>query len=366
MKLIFTVTNDLNYDQRMIRICSVLSENGHEVCLVGRKLSGSKPIIPREYKQIRLLCFFEKGKLFYIEYNIRLFIFLLFQSFEGVCGIDLDTSLPTVIVAKLKKKKHYYDAHELFPYVPEVINRPKVQQFWQWVERYTFKHTDVVYTVSQSIADYFQEKYQKNVALVRNMPVFVDFSGLPRKDFSFNIPEGKFILYQGALNEGRGLEKLIDAIKGTNHKVVIVGEGDLSQYLRQKVAESKMQDQVYFLGFIQPEMLNHVTKKAYLGYNVSENMGLSYYYSLNNKFFDYVMSELPSIINDFPEYTKLVAEYQVGHLVDESVDSLKHALKLLFEDEDTHAKMKEQCKLAKRVWNWSEESLKLVKIYTND
>ncbi len=159
MKLIFTVTNDLNYDQRMIRICSVLSENGHEVCLVGRKLSGSKPIIPREYKQIRLLCFFEKGKLFYIEYNIRLFIFLLFQSFEGVCGIDLDTSLPTVIVAKLKKKKHYYDAHELFPYVPEVINRPKVQQFWQWVERYTFKHTDVVYTVSQSIADYFQEKY---------------------------------------------------------------------------------------------------------------------------------------------------------------------------------------------------------------
>lgn len=350
----------------MIRICSTLAENGHDVCLVGRKMSGSKPIIPRKYKQIRLDCFFEKGKLFYIEFNIRLFFFLMVQSFDGICGIDLDTSLPTIIVSKFKGKKHFYDAHELFPYVPEVINRPKVQKFWQWVETFTFKHTDSVYTVSQSIADYFQQKYRKNVALVRNMPLRGDQSEISGNDFQVNVPEGKFILYQGALNAGRGLERLIEAVAGSDFKVVIVGEGDLSQELREKVLELELQNQVIFLGFIQPKFLKLVTDKAYLGYNVSENMGLSYYYSLNNKFFDYVMSDLPSIINDFPEYTKLVGEYQVGYLIDNSLDSLKQALKLLFDDDALHTKMKEQCKLAKQVWNWEEEALKLMKIYSND
>lgn len=120
------------------------------------------------------------------------------------------------------------------------------------------------------------------------------------------------------------------------------------------------------MGFIQPEYLKFITNKAYVGYNVSENMGLSYYYSLNNKFFDYVMSELPSIINDFPEYTKLVGEYQVGHLIDESIDSLRNALKRIFENDDLHSKMKEQCKLAKLVWNWEVEATKLLKIYAYD
>ena len=61
------------------------------------------------YCQKRLFCFFEKGKLFYVEYNLRLFIYLLFQNFDVVCGIDLDTTLPTIAVAKLKGKKRYRD-----------------------------------------------------------------------------------------------------------------------------------------------------------------------------------------------------------------------------------------------------------------
>ncbi|MBV6654871.1 MAG: hypothetical protein KI786_13995, partial [Mameliella sp.] len=62
-RLICTVTNDLTYDQRMIRICSSLSRAGYKVTLVGRQRPGSAPITNRPFEQVRLKCHFDAGKL---------------------------------------------------------------------------------------------------------------------------------------------------------------------------------------------------------------------------------------------------------------------------------------------------------------
>jgi hypothetical protein len=53
-KIIFTVTNDLNYDQRMQRICGTLAGAGYDVLLVGRKLKTSLPLAKKNYRQQRL------------------------------------------------------------------------------------------------------------------------------------------------------------------------------------------------------------------------------------------------------------------------------------------------------------------------
>jgi len=113
-KLIFTVINDLTYDQRMIRICKSLVRNNYDVLLVGRKLPHSKPLQTQSFQQKRLHCFFQKGKFFYLEYNLRLLFFLWKKKFDGVCAIDLDTILPAFYISKWKGKKMIYDAHEYF------------------------------------------------------------------------------------------------------------------------------------------------------------------------------------------------------------------------------------------------------------
>ena len=111
IRIVCTVTNDLNYDQRMIRICTSLTGAGYEVLLVGRRKRNSLPLKEKSFKQKRLFCFFEKGKLFYAEYNIRLFFFLLFVKLDVICAIDLDTILPCLMISKLRSKKRVYDAH---------------------------------------------------------------------------------------------------------------------------------------------------------------------------------------------------------------------------------------------------------------
>src|SRR5688572_26752370 len=121
MKLLFAVTNDLTYDQRMQRICRSLSAWGYDVELIGRERELSVPLSSETFRQTRLNCFFSKGKLFYLEYNLRLLFYLLFTRFDAVCAIDLDTIVPVFIIGKLKGAKLIYDAHEYFTEVPEVV-----------------------------------------------------------------------------------------------------------------------------------------------------------------------------------------------------------------------------------------------------
>ncbi|MFY7900636.1 MAG: hypothetical protein ACOVNY_10665, partial [Chitinophagaceae bacterium] len=134
--IVFSVTNDLSYDQRMQRICTSLAENGYSILLIGRKLKNSNPLKKYAFKTKRLNCFFSKGFLFYGEYNIRLFLFLLKIEANAFCAIDLDTILPVYFAAKIRKKIQVYDAHELFTEQKEIVTRKPIYAFWLAVEKF--------------------------------------------------------------------------------------------------------------------------------------------------------------------------------------------------------------------------------------
>ncbi len=130
-KIYLTVTNDLTYDQRMIRIATTLVNSGYTVCLVGRLRSNSQSLKEQPFAQKRLRCWFDKGKFFYLEYNWRLFFYLLWRRLDAIGSIDLDTLLAGYLLSKLKRKPCIYDAHEYFTEVPEVVERPAIQRVWE-------------------------------------------------------------------------------------------------------------------------------------------------------------------------------------------------------------------------------------------
>jgi glycosyltransferase involved in cell wall biosynthesis len=368
--LFFAVTTDLCFDQRMQRICGSLAAAGYRVQLVGWQRPASPPLTPQPYAQHRLRGWFQKGKLFYLEYNIRLFCYLLGQRAAAWCAADLDTALPVWLRARLSGQPFVYDAHELFTEVPEVVARPAVQRVWRWVEGFIVPRAQLAYTVGPALARVFAQRYGRPFAVVRNVSRLRDDDILPPAPSALpgtTVPTGGYILYQGALNVGRGLENLLDAMPQVAGRLVICGEGDLSEALRQRAQNLGLlaSGKVEFRGFVLPEALREVTRHAAVGVMLLENIGLSYYYSLANKFFDYVHAGIPQVLIDFPEYRALNDEFDVAELVtDLAPATLATALNRLLRDEPTrYLRLATNCRRAAPQLSWQHEERVLLGLW---
>ncbi|MBK9626950.1 MAG: glycosyltransferase [Flavobacteriales bacterium] len=137
-RAIVTVTNDLGTDNRVHRTCTVLQELGYAVLLVGRALPGSLPL-DRPYGTHRMRLLFRKGAWFYAEYNLRLFLLLIFRRSSLIVANDLDTLLAAWMAARLKGSQLVYDSHEYFTEGPELVERPRVRRIWLAIERWIFR-----------------------------------------------------------------------------------------------------------------------------------------------------------------------------------------------------------------------------------
>jgi glycosyltransferase involved in cell wall biosynthesis len=398
-KIIFTVTNDLTYDQRMQRICSTLYTEGYEVQLVGRQLSSSKPFENQGFTSHRFRLVFNKGKLFYIEYNLRLFVWLLFQRFDIVCGIDLDSILPCYFASILRGGTQcVYDAHELYSETPEVMRRPIIKKVWLAVEKFIVPKIKYRYTVSQSVADEFERRYNTKFELIRNLPIRQSIDESPTEEnpidgvisnhpvnslstinhpitqslnhhslsiIHYPLSIKKIILYQGNLNEGRGLETAVTAMQYLENAVLwIVGDGDLMSILRGMVLDLKLEKKVIFHGFVKPKDLPAITQQAHVGLNIAEGTSLSYQYSLSNKTTDYIQSGLPQIFINFIEFQRINDQYHVGLVINSlDVEALVAALKRLLEDENLYKTLRANCFEAAKILNWDNEKKKLIAFY---
>ncbi|MEO8584350.1 MAG: glycosyltransferase [Flavitalea sp.] len=355
-RLYFTVTNDLSYDQRMIRICNSLAENGYEVVLVGRKTYGSIPLLHTPFIQKRLDGFFNSGFLFYAEFNIRLFFFLLFKKMDGICAIDLDTILPCYLISKLKRVPRVYDAHELFCEMKEIAGRPFIHKCWKRIEQLMVPCFKKGYTVNSLIAEEFYKMYRVRYAVIRNMPVLSPIESLTKQEI--------YILYQGAVNEGRCFETLIPAMQHVNAKLIICGDGNFMQQTKELVQKYGVADRVIFKGKISPTELKNQTLGAFAGVTLFENNGQSNFLSLGNRFFDYMQAGLPQLCVGYPLYKQINDQYGFALLIDDpGMEQIAAGLNKLLSDELLYESLRKNALLARKELNWNNEERILVEFY---
>ena len=359
-RLVFAVTTDLCFDQRMQRVCGSLAAAGYRVLLVGWQRPASPPLTPQPYAQHRLHGWFQRGKLFYLEYNLRLLLYLLGQRASAWCACDLDTALPVWLRARLGGQPLVYDAHELFTEVPEVVARPAVQRLWRALEKFLVPRVRLAYTVGPALARLFEQRYGRAFGVVRNASRY--------EPAPFLKTAGSYILYQGALNVGRGLAQLLDAMPQVAGRLVICGEGDCSAALRAQATRLGLlqSGQVEFRGFVLPPELREVTRQAAVGIMLLENVGLSYYYSLANKFFDYVHAGIPQVLIDFPEYRALNDAFDVAELVpDLAPATLAAALNRLLPGGEAarYQHLAANCRRVAPLLSWQQEERELLRLW---
>ncbi|HLV41017.1 MAG TPA: glycosyltransferase [Brumimicrobium sp.] len=366
-KIIVSVTNDLYTDQRVHKVCSFLYENKYDVLLVGRKLKDSQEITDRSYEVKRFKLLFNKGALFYANYNLRLFLFLLFNKADVLLSNDLDSLLANYCAHRLKRKTRLiYDTHELFTEVPELTARPKVRNVWLMIEEWIFPKLETVYTVNRSIADIYSKKYKKEVRIVRNVsklwhPQMI----LSKKEL--NLPEDKnIIILQGSgINVDRGGEEAVMAMKDIENTLfLIIGSGDVIPHLKELVKENGLDEKVRFVGRVPYDQMMNYTYHSDLGLSLDKDTNPNYKFSLPNKIFDYIHTTTPVISSDLIELKRVIEKHNVGRIIPEhSAMGIAQTVNSLLNNPSLLNELKENCKKAAQIENWEHESKVLEEMY---
>ena len=310
-------------DQRVMRHVAALREAGFAVETVCRT------DLPVKW---------QKGWLFYAAFNWRLWreVRLRIKELKGqkmiVWANDTDTLLGCWLAAH-GRCKLVMDAHELFPEVPEIQEKPLVKWVWRTIEKWLMPKCDALITVCQSIADYYREKMGVQMTVVRNLSSYE--LGVRSYDLGDNV-----LLYAGKVNVGRGVDWAIDALEWLPEcRLIVAGDGDLLEEMKAYAAQKAWSDRVEFTGRLLPEAMTALAAKADVGLVMLEDKGLSYHFALPNRVGTFVQAGVPMVVSDLPEMARVVRTFGVGAVMERQgtlglVDAVKAVLARNWKDDD--------------------------------
>lgn len=362
-----SVSNDLVTDQRVAKVCTTLYHRGYKVCLIGRQLPSSLPLIEQPYKQIRLRLFFLKGPLFYACLNLRLFFYLLFKKTDILHANDLDTLLANYLVSIIRNKPLVYDSHEYFTGVPELAHNHFARRSWKAIEKWILPRLKYCITVNQSIANLYLQEYGVQFHVLRNMPMRWQETPLPsRADLGLPVDRTLILLQGNGINIHRGAEELTEAMQFIDEQflLLIIGNGDVLPKLKTMVSSLALDNKVWIMDRMPYERLKNYTACSDLGVTLDKDNNLNYRFSLPNKIFDYLQAGIPVLSSRLPELEHIVKNYKVGWLLDEVTPTgIAQKIHSIF----TNSVEYEQCRLhakeAGKSLIWEEEKVILDRLY---
>ncbi|WML58595.1 glycosyltransferase [Neobacillus sp. PS2-9] len=280
---------------------------------------------------------------------------------------DLNTLQQGYICSKwrIKRKTLIYDSHEV-----QTSRTGYHNPIYGKMEGFLIKKIDEMIVENHTRAGYNEKLYGFYPNVVHNYPFTQTSESDNKVDLHeiLNIPKSeKILLYQGGVQTGRGLDKLIDAAPLFNEGVlVLIGDGKIKKELQNKVNELKLNDKIKFLPKVPLAELPKYTRNAYLGFQVLNNVCFNHYSASSNKLFEYMMAGVPVIACDFPEIKRVVEGDGTGICVDShDSNSIAEGVNWLLANPNEHGKMQKNALEASSKYNWENEKKSLLDVYNN-
>lgn len=331
MKVIFVFAGLLEYKGRLLKQIATLQDAGHECILI----HGQKEDIPPDYSAynfkvfpFRLIRHPKKLKNYFnhMRFNFQVARKTLELCPEAIVCVELCGVLSGVIIRILRRSILFvFDCNELFMHMG--MNRFK-KIGWSPIHSLAFRKADIVIHAEENRLLYCKQHYASSAkhVLLENLPR-VNINNLKSSSHSDCIR----VVYLGALIPSRHCEEIVLAFSEIHSNTAICdligfGEEEYTNSLNSLISKNNITNVRILPPVSNNDMLN-VLLKYDVGLAFYNNINLNQYYCAPNKVYDYIVTGLAVITNDYPGLLSVIQENNVGVcLSDVTSESIRLAL----------------------------------------
>ena len=369
-EIVFIRTNSVPPDSRVEKEVDCLNEVGHGVKVLAwdrdkkYKIKCNHLDLPNgkvEVFNLGIPATFGEGfknLLPYVKFQIGIFkwLFANRKKYTIIHACDFHTAFTARICAKLLRKKLIFDIFDYLSTKPTGILGKIVKRF----EDSIINKADGVIICSEQRKQQIAGTNPKKLAVIHNSPAkYIKEGEIDDKSNGTKIYR---IVYVGILQDYRLLKEIGEAVGDMiNVELHIGGFGKYENYFMEL---SKKYDNIKYYGKLSYAKTLELEQQCHIMTAIYEPSIGNHYYAAPNKFYEALMLGKPLIMVKNTGMSDIVAENEIGVLIDYSKESFKAGVTELIKQEhkwnEMSVKMKE---IYDTRFSWEEMKKRLVLFY---
>ena len=373
-RVLMLLTNAFEPDPRVHQEAKSLVENGYDVTLLcwdrDCKFPPEEVIDGIEIERIYVRSTHGRGSTqvpFLLLFWLKTYGRVISKDFDIVHCHDFDTLPLGYLVAKRKKAKLIYDAHE--SYVDMLGNLPwLLRRAIYRAENVFLKRIDLLITVGEMLRKAFEKRGVRCSCVVGNWKDPSKFKFPPEfleeEKQRLHISNDQLVIsFVANLGKERQLMQLIEAVKDIPRVTLVVGGDGPSRRVVQEA--SRRYSNIIYLGYVHPSkvpLYTAICDMIYYGFDPSNPNSK---FSAPNKLFEALAAGKAVLTGDFGEIGRIVKETGCGMIVNNySIMEIKKTFASL--KAETLDQLKENAyRHALSKYNWENASLVLLSQYNS-
>jgi lipopolysaccharide/colanic/teichoic acid biosynthesis glycosyltransferase len=223
----------------------------------------------------------------------------------------LTAALPGIAARWLRRKRFVFEVRDLWPELPRamgVLRNPLVLLMMDWLEFVAYRSANSCVALSPGIAQGITRRGVPESRVVTapngcNLDLFAPDAAQPLPEIPGLPPDAFVATFTGAHGVANGLGAALDAaaelrMRGRNDiLLVFIGDGKEKPALIERAHREKLDNCLFVDPMPKKALAQFLSRRANVGLMILANVPAFYYGTSPNKFFDYLASGLPVLVN---------------------------------------------------------------------